>query len=80
MINITKHGKEYKKKYDIAQVHIYKCGYYRSLHESVGGCGCEFTATLADFHHMVVGHGEMDYVTHCPECSRTIYDSINRVD
>ena len=80
MIEVIKHGKKYELQELLNQTHTYKCGYYRSTGDICGGCGCEFTATLKDFNHRIVGHGEMDYVTYCPECSRTIYDSINRVD
>ena len=80
MINVTKHGIVYEKNQLLKQTHLYKCGYFRATNTNCGGCGCEFTATLKDFDYKVVGHGEMDYVTECPECGHMIYDSINRVD
>ena len=80
MIKVIKHGKKYEQDQMLQKIHKYKCGYFRSTGNQIGGCGCEFTATLNDFQYKVVGHGEMDYVTACPECLHTIYDSINRVD
>lgn len=69
MITVTKHGKEYEHNKMLNEIHTYKCR-----------CGCEFTATLNDFQYRVTGHGRMDYTTICPECSRTIYDSIDRAN
>ena len=80
MIKVIKHGTRYTEEKKLSEIHTYKCGYFRSLNECIGGCGCTFTATLNDFTHKIVGHGQTDYVAYCPECSRTIYDSINRVD
>ena len=80
MIKIIKHGENYEKERELNQEHLYRCGWMRSCNERIGGCGCEFTATLKDFQFKTVGHGESDYITYCPECLRTIYDSFNRVD
>lgn len=76
MIKVIKHGEDYNKMVREAEIHKYRCG----GRNKIGGCGCEFTATLADFTYMVVGHGVMDYVGHCPECARMIHDMLDRIE
>ena len=80
MIKVVTHGKVYEQEKAKQEVHTYKCGYFRSIGQTCGGCGCVFQATLNDFAYTPAGHGEMDYRRLCPECGRAIYDSINRVD
>lgn len=69
MITVIEHGSVYRQREYRKVTREYKCSY----------CGCRFTATLNDFVEQVVGHGEMDYVTKCPECNYNIFDRINRV-
>ena len=69
MIKVVKHGKYYQQEQKETEEHTYRCL-----------CGCEFSATLKDFTYMTVGHGMNDYVGHCPECSATIYDMLDRLN